>query len=220
MWRLRSEWKSVKIGARFHKLTVIGAQFRYHAEYGRSRWMVMVSCDCGEHYLIRPSGLYEAKACRHARQGRRKDWHLYSMWCSLKQRCDNQNQENYERYGGRGIGYCTEWKQFEPFMEWALSHGYRKDLQIDRIDNYGNYESGNCRFVTAKENCRNRRSSSLVTAWGETKTVQDWSEDDRCRVNYKALWKRLFGKTKRTWTPEDAITIPSTPRHLLRCISN
>jgi hypothetical protein len=82
---------------------------------------------------------------------------LHRVWCEIHRRCNDPKRERYNRYGGRGIKVCDEWKtDFEPFCKWALSNGYREGLQIDRINNDGDYEPTNCRFVTRLQNCRNR----------------------------------------------------------------
>ncbi len=75
----------------------------------------------------------------------------------MKRRCYNQKFKQYKDYGGRGIRVCDEWlKSFKNFYDWAMANGFREDLQIDRIDNDGNYEPSNCRWVSAKENANNR----------------------------------------------------------------
>jgi hypothetical protein len=101
---------------------------------------------------------------------------IYSVWCTMKQRCYNQNRKKYKDYGLRGIKICDEWQDAAIFAEWAFSNGYQKGLQIDRIDNDGNYEPNNCRFVTPKENSRNRRNTKYLTINGETKSVAEWCE--------------------------------------------
>jgi hypothetical protein len=65
-------------------------------------------------------------------------------------------------HGDRGITVCEEWRDFKTFRDWALFHGYADDLQLDRIDNDGNYEPGNCRWVTPKQQARNTRLARSV----------------------------------------------------------
>lgn len=90
---------------------------------------------------------------------------VHSVWNNIKTRCYNPKTWNFKNYGGRGIRVCDEWlNDFKAFYDWAMNNGYEKGLQLDRIDNDGNYEPSNCRFVTAKENCQNRiRKESYET---------------------------------------------------------
>jgi hypothetical protein len=77
-------------------------------------------------------------------------------------RCEGRNRSNFHYYGGRGIIVCKEWRlSFGLFKTWALANGWKPGLLLDRIDNNRNYEPGNCRFVTASESARNRRTSKL-----------------------------------------------------------
>ena len=85
---------------------------------------------------------------------------LYKIWDGMHYRCENPKADSYHNYGGRGIKVCAEWtggEGFDRFREWAVSHGYADDLQIDRIDNNRGYEPNNCRWVTQIENSINRR---------------------------------------------------------------
>lgn len=78
-------------------------------------------------------------------------------------RCYNLNDVSYRHYGERGITVCQEWLDSpRAFIEWGEANGYKKGLQIDRMDNDGNYEPSNCRFVTCKENTANRRCTVYV----------------------------------------------------------
>lgn len=102
---------------------------------------------------------------------------LYEVWLTMKNRCENPNRPKYKDYGARGIVVCEEWHNAENFCKWALENGYEEGLQIDRIDNEGNYEPSNCRWVTPKDNSRNRRNTVYLTINGETKCVAEWCEE-------------------------------------------
>jgi len=81
---------------------------------------------------------------------------LYAVWADMKQRILNPKRKAYKDYGGRGITICNEWLEFIPFRDWALNNGYAEGLQINRIENDGNYEPSNCDWATRTENMRNR----------------------------------------------------------------
>lgn len=82
---------------------------------------------------------------------------VYKIWQCMKRRCYNQNDEHYYLYGGNGITVCDEWLDSDIFIQWALSHGYADNLQIDRIDPTKNYTPDNCRWITKKENASRKR---------------------------------------------------------------
>ena len=81
---------------------------------------------------------------------RQKNIEIYWAWKSMKQRTQNPKCSAYKNYGARGIRVCKEWQIFEPFCKWALSAGWNKGLDLDRINNDGNYCPENC----AKEDKR------------------------------------------------------------------
>lgn len=82
---------------------------------------------------------------------------LYRIWIAMKQRCDNPRKWNYQYYGGKGVTYCEEWKDFVAFKTWAESNGYAEDLSIDRIDFNRGYSPDNCRWVTQSVQAANRK---------------------------------------------------------------
>ena len=102
---------------------------------------------------------------------------LVRIWKGMKQRCANPKRAKYPSYGGRGIYVCRAWSDdFSTFCEWALHSGYADDLQLDRIDNAGPYSPENCRWVTVKQNCSNKRSNRSLTIVGITMTVAAWAD--------------------------------------------
>lgn len=122
----------------------------------------------------------------------------------MKQRCYNVKHNNYKRYGGRGIKVCDEWlNDSQAFIDWALNNGYADDLTIDRIDNDGNYEPSNCRWITVKEQQNNKSTNIKVTYDGRTMTLKEWA--DKLCICYQTLFFRI----KHRWSVEDALTTPA-----------
>ena len=102
---------------------------------------------------------------------------LCAVWRGMKHRCNSVVSPAYYNYGGRGITVCKEW-QDDPteFIKWAEQNGWRLGLEIDRIDNNGNYSPGNCRFVTRFNSAQNKRTTSTVTHNGKTLSISLWKE--------------------------------------------
>lgn len=132
---------------------------------------------------------------------------LHNVWMGVLSRCYCATNTAYRYYGGRGIRVCDEWRaSYLFFRDWAMANGYAEGLHLDRICNDGNYEPSNCRWVTRFANCRNRSNNVMVAAFGETKTLIEWTEDPRCVVGYINLRQRIrnYG-----WDAEAAITTPT-----------
>ena len=114
----------------------------------------------------------------------------YIAWQSIRTRCLNPKSNSYYRYGGRGITMCEAWQgSFETFLKDA---GPRPSTlhSIDRLDNDKGYEPGNCRWATAKEQARNRRTSRLVEYNGMMLSLVEACE--LAGVNYDAAKYRLY----------------------------
>jgi hypothetical protein len=96
--------------------------------------------------------------------GGRRRTRIVVIWESMKARCYYPKQKAFPRYGGRGITVCEEWREdFHAFRAWAIANGFRKDLTLDRIDNGGNYEPANCRWIPAGEQQWNTRRVIQLT---------------------------------------------------------
>lgn len=120
---------------------------------------------------LRHGRRYTCKACARirAKESRlrlnRETNGLYGILKSMKRRCFDPKHKSFSRYGGRGITICGEWLvDQEAFYSWANANGYQPGLQIDRIDNDGNYEPKNCRWVSPSENMRNSNNAKLDPA--------------------------------------------------------
>lgn len=193
-------------GLRFGRLTVVR---RSGAKNGHVAWLC--KCDCGRTIITtgnllksektKSCGCKKIEVCGDAHRNHGKSGtRLYVTWQHMKQRCYNPRNACYKYYGARGITVCDDWMQFEPFEQWALSNGYSAELTIDRIDVDGNYCSENCRWVTWETQQNNKRSNTVIQAFGESKTLSEWSKISG--INRTTIQKRI--KTGGQ-TPEKAM---------------
>lgn len=102
---------------------------------------------------------------------------LYRIYHHIKDRCGNPRNDAYKNYGGRGICLSKAWSTFPAFKAWALKHGYRDGLTLERIDNDKGYSPENCRWATDEEQSNNRRSNSFVTYKGKKQTYRQWEKE-------------------------------------------
>lgn len=123
----------------------------------------------------------------------------YRIWGLIKDRCFNDRGESYAYYGARGITMCERWRN--DFSAFYADMGPRPSPkhQVDRIDNNGNYEPGNCRWAVGLVQANNKRNNVNVTAFGKTQTVAQWSRETG--ISDKVIYKRLV----RGWSPERAV---------------
>ena len=92
---------------------------------------------------------------------------VYRAWTNIVYRCTNKKDKYFKDYGERGITVCNEWKNdFMSFYNWSIENGYKDNLSIDRIDNDGNYEPGNCRWTDNFTQAQNKRPLSIKNTSG------------------------------------------------------
>lgn len=183
---------------------------------GKYYWLC--ECDCGNKTFVSASNLSsgQVKSCgclqremaskrmmgvnkTHGMFGTR----LYRIWSGMITRCENPNHPYYKRYGGRGIRICPEWRENNSrFFEWAKASGYSDGLTIDRIDNDGNYEPDNCRWIPMDEQQRNKSDNHFVKIGGLELSLIEWSE--LLNISYNTVLSRL----RYGWNDFDALTKP------------
>lgn len=192
----RKKHKPFKVdltGKKFGKLTVI----RYdHTDKNRNPiWECL--CDCGNTAFVQGHHLKSghSKSCGCTKIERigninRKtgltNTRLYYAYRNMLNRCYYPGTPMYQYYGGEGKTVCDEWRDkehgFENFVEWATNNGYEEGLQIDRIDNNGNYEPSNCKWSTDIEQANNKRTTLRLKVNGEIDTVGNWAR--RLGISY------------------------------------
>lgn len=178
-----------EIGKKYNMLTIL----EYVGKNKDGRKLFKCKCDCGkevitQHRLIK-NGNSKSCGCYNLiriKLQRKKGYprtingkatRLNTIYNNMKLRCYNKNSEKYKFYGARGIKICDEWlgeNGFNIFSEWAIKNGYEECLTIDRIDNNGNYEPLNCRWIDLITQNKNRRNSVNIEIEGVLKNRKDW----------------------------------------------
>ena len=177
----------VKQGDRYGRLTIIREVEQTRSAHSVTR-RFLCKCDCGNEVVCRitnlRSGITKSCGCykKYVASHRRDCHHLkntriYRIWSGMKRRCYNKHNEHFDRYGGRGIVVCEEWKtDFMNFYDWAMVSGYKDGLSIDRIDNNGNYEPSNCRWATQKQQVLNSTGIIKCSVGGTDASLTDIAE--------------------------------------------
>ena len=198
--------KQELIGQQFERLLVISAAGK--SRWGKSLWLCR--CNCGVERIVvghsLRSGCTKSCGClnrqlaaeRLTTHGGRKTLG-YCSWTKAKERCTNPNAKNFHRYGGRGIKFL-----FDNFEEFLAHIGPRpgKEYSLDRIDNSGNYEYGNVRWATRKDQNRNTRSNRYLIYQNVTLCVAAWAE--RLGCSHSTIKTRL----SRGWSVERTLSTP------------
>lgn len=132
----------------------------------------------------------------------------HRAWLQMRSRCTLKTLKDWPRYGGRGVGVCERWSSFDNFY---ADMGLRPDgHSLDRIDNNGNYEPGNCRWATQKQQIDNRNNAMLIKVGNKALNITEWAEElqiskqalsaaiKRARKPEHAVMKRLFRRKRLT----------------------
>lgn len=210
----RSPRTAIHIGDTFGSWRVLSAPLMIRKRSAKYRVHYECVCICGNTSLVIARNLTKSVSTRCVRcnvsdVSARNETHgasqtvLYQRWKAMRRRCDQKNAPAYRFYGGRGIKVCDAWQTFPPFQEWALDSGFDETLTLDRINVDGDYEPGNCRWVTQDVQTRNQRSNRIVVAFNESKCIEEWARDSRSSVSGHQIAWRL----NRGWPPELAITL-------------
>lgn len=126
---------------------------------------------------------------------------LYKVWAGMIARCTYPSASGYAYYGGRGISVCSEWRTPAVFFAWAKENGYRKGVEIDRIDAKGDYCPENCRFLSHQENsqlCRHVKCTRELAAKVKRDLAAGLSVKDASKnsgVPYMSVWHISKGHT-------------------------
>lgn len=123
------------------------------------------------------------------------------VWYNMNSRCYDPEHDSFKHYGGRGVSVCERWKVFDNFYI-DMADGQFPGCQLDRIDNDGDYTPDNCRWVTARENSRNRRDNRMIETSSGAECLASAAE--RYGIQADVLRKRL----EAGWDSTDALTEP------------
>lgn len=139
---------------------------------------------------------------------------LGSIYHNMKTRCYNPNYDKYQYYGGKGIKICDEWlNSYDAFEEWAESHGYRKDLTLDRIDVNGDYTPDNCRWIGLVAQANNRTTNRIIKYGGKQLTIAEWARE--LNIPDTTLRQRI----SEGWSIKRAFTEPYHNTHCERILT-
>lgn len=184
-------------------------------EKSKKKYFWVVRCECGKISEVSAGALRGGRAdkcfrCSEVTHGGTRDPE-YKAYTNMLSRCFNIRRKDFGNYGGRGITVCARWRgHYELFFADMGKRPTRKHT-LERIDNDGNYEPGNCRWATRQEQSRNTRRNKRIKLNGEVKVVKDWAEE------FGILEDTIRERISRGWPADRAVTEPSRTikrRHL------
>jgi|SRR5262245_10309506 len=171
-----SHKKSV-IGLTFARLTIFAEAPSHFQPNGQRKRCVWVRCKCGKEFVTRLGHLYNGHTvscgCRKVTHGRSQGDRTYRAWRGMIGRC--RYAKFFRNYGSRGLKVCARWQHsFEAFL--ADMGECPPNGTLDRVDNNGHYEPGNCRWATQKQQMRNTRLNRMLFHRGEWRCASEWAE--------------------------------------------
>lgn len=174
---------------------------------GRCSTWLNCQCECGNMKVVRfdylMNGRTKSCGCYRSDNARKQskdlethhlsNTRLFIIHRAMKRRCYDKRVKQYKNYGARGIKVCDEWlNSLESFAKWSYDNGYNDTLTIDRIDNNGNYEPNNCRWVDQQTQQNNKRNNIKIEHNGKIKTISQWSKE--LDISYSKLYSRIVKK--------------------------
>jgi len=199
-------------GKTFGRLTVV----RY-AETRKSKAWWICRCSCGTVGEFRGEDMVsgQQKSCgclRNEISGGRTRTHgrskspEYHVWVGMIARCEKKNIKGYDRYGGRGISVCDRWRH--SFANFLADMGNRPSERhsIERVNNDGNYEPGNCRWATTAEQSNNTRRTIRIVIGGREQSLKSWCKE--LGKSYSSTQKRIYAGVD----PSMALLMDAPPR--------
>lgn len=190
--------------------TLTVEEFKGFDQHSRAMWRC--KCVCGEifvamgsrihRFLTTSCGCLKSEKCRKAKTKHGKSGSkLYQIWTRMIQRCENENTNEYDNYGGRGIYVCERWRNSFELFESDM--GPRpKRASLDRVDNDLPYSPENCRWSDYKTQANNKRNNHILEYNGERLTISQWA------IKLGVPSARLRNRLSHGWGIEEVIERP------------
>lgn len=212
-------------GTKFGKLTLLREGPRHVFPGGQTQRTFICRCECGSKKRYFLTHLRQGRSttcglgpCKETSMLGRSKHPLYNAWLRLNWRCYDKNDPAFEDYGGRGIRVCKAWSRrlkgpagYDNFWKWAHESGWKRGLQIDRIDNDGSYRPSNCRWATPSRNSRNRRSTIFISFRGQLVQLLDLLE----REGHPSLLAKphvFRWRLSKGWEIDRALSVSVRPK--------
>lgn len=202
-------------GKRFGRLIVTGLADTLS---NKRRWNCQ--CDCGKKSIARSQHLRggHTQSCGCLYDEMRGTVHNlthghaigegtpeYRTWQSMRRRCEDPHHKDFKNYAGRGIAVCPRWAKFENFLA-DMGLKPSPEMTINRKNNGGNYEPGNCEWASESQQQNNRRNNRKIEFNGRTLTTAQWARE------LGMADKRISHRLSRGWSIERALTQPIKTR--------